>query len=456
MNGNMYGDGTNRGYNADNVNGGYAGSNISQGNGGYAGNGMPQGNGRNVRKNQKNGLGAGIGIGVIIGLLVSGILIFVLFAAVSSAGIIKVGENGKIYVQPINIDDSEGIGSAIEGKLNSLDSLLDRFYFNDVDEQKATDEIFKAYLNAYGDKYTVYYSPEEYKALMESTSGTFYGIGALCQKNDDGTILVVEAYENAPAYKAGVRDGDHILKVDGRDITGMDLTSGVALIKGEKGTNVELELIRNGETLKINIQRDEVTVETVVYEMLEGGIGYLAITQFDEVTTKQYKAAVAELKAQGMKGLVVDIRSNPGGLLNTVTEILDEILPNGLIVYTEDKSGSRKEYKGSNNSELDIPLAVLVDGNSASASEIFAGAVQDYGKGKIIGTQTYGKGIVQSLIPLSDGSAVKLTTAKYFTPKGQDIHGKGVTPDEVVELPENAETDTQLEAALNYIKGKIE
>ena len=171
------------------------------------------------------------------------------------------------------------------------------------------------------------------------------------------------------------------------------------------------------------------------------------------MTTEQFKEALDDLTAQNMKGLVIDIRSNPGGVLNAVVDILDEILPNGLIVYTEDKYGNRKEYNGSNSSELSVPLAVLVNGDSASASEIFAGAVQDYNKGAIIGTQTFGKGIVQTIQPLTDGSAVKYTIAKYFTPEGQDIHGNGVTPDMVVELPEDAQSDVQLEAAIDYVKG---
>lgn len=187
---------------------------------------------------------------------------------------------------------------------------------------------------------------------------------------------------------------------------------------------------------------------------MDDKIGYIYISQFDDVTTQQFKDAYDDLVNQGMQGLVIDIRNNPGGVMSTVINMLDMLLPNGLIVYTEDKDGNKKEYKGSNSSEIQVPAAVLVNGNSASASEIFSGAMQDYGKAKIIGTQTYGKGIVQTIRPLSDGSAVKYTIAKYFTPKGQDIHGKGVTPDIVVELDENSDKDTQLEAAVNYVKSQ--
>ena len=186
--------------------------------------------------------------------------------------------------------------------------------------------------------------------------------------------------------------------------------------------------------------------------MTDDSIGYIAISQFESVTAKQFKAAIEDLKAQGAKGIVIDIRNNPGGLLTTVVTMLKYILPNGLIVYTEDKAGNRKEYSDSDNEELDIPLAVLVNGNSASASEIFAGAIQDYEKGIIVGTQTYGKCIVQTLKPLTDGSAIKFTIAKYFTPKGQDIHGNGVTPDVVVEFDKNADEDTQFNAAIDSLK----
>ena len=292
--------------------------------------------------------------------------------------------------------------------------------------------------------------------MLESTTGTFYGIGAVCQKLDSGAILVTTAYEDAPAYKAGIRDNDQIVKVDGKDISDMDLSAAVALIKGDKGTTVELEVLKeSGEINVYNVTRDEVKIQTVAYGMQDNNIGYVVISQFDTVTTEQFTKALNDLTEQGMESLIIDIRSNPGGVLGTVVKMLDEILPDGLIVYTQDKNGKKTEYKGSNSSELAIPLAVLVNGNSASASEIFAGAVQDYGIGKIIGTQTFGKGIVQTIKPLTDGSAVKYTIAKYFTPKGQDIHGNGVTPDMVVDLPSDATEDLQYNAAVEYLMGEM-
>ena len=376
---------------------------------------------RREKNKNKSKFGKGLVAGILAGVLATVSVVGITAGIFERKGYLHFGANGEVYVQQTSTDDSDGIGSDVEGKLNAIDSLLDRnFYFGGTDDEKAENYIYKAFLDSYGDKYTVYYTPDEYKAILESTSGKFYGIGAVCQKNEDGSILIADPYEDAPAYKAGIRKGDCVVKVDGTDITDMDLSSAVALIKGDKGTTVNLEIRRGSQTLTFTVERAEVNVKTVDHKMMDD-----------------------------------NIRSNPGGLLNSVVDILDGILPDGLIVYTETKSGTRKEYKGSNSNELKLPLAVLVNEDSASASEIFAGAVQDYGKGAIIGTKTFGKGIVQTIQPLTDGSAVKYTIAKYFTPKGQDIHGNGVTPDIEVTLPDDAVSDVQYEAAVNYLKGKM-
>ena len=370
-------------------------------------------------------------------------------------GYLHIGINGDVYIQSDAVTDESGIGSEVEAKLNAIDSVLDSFYFEEVDDEKAKDSIYKAYLSSYGDKYTVYYTADEYKKLTETTNGTFSGIGAVCQISSEGGILLVDVYESGAGYKAGLRSGDRIIQVDGTDVTDMDLSSAVALVKGEKGTQAALKIVRDGATYDYTVVRDEVEVQTVNYAMTEDNIGYISVSQFENVTAKQFKAAIEDLKSEGAKGIIIDIRNNPGGLLTTVISMLKDILPNGLIVYTEDKDGNRKEYSDNDNEELDMPLAVLVNGNSASASEIFAGAIQDYGKGVIVGTQTFGKGIVQTVKPLTDGSAIKFTIAKYFTPKGQDIHGKGVTPDVVVEYDKDADEDTQISAALESVRAQI-
>ena len=407
------------------------------------------------RKKKSQGFASGMIIGAVSAFMAVILLILSVAAVCIAKGYIHIGVNGDVYIQSDAVTDSDGIGSEVEGKLNAIDSVLESFYFGDVDDETAKDNIYKAYLSSYGDKYTMYYTADEYKALKESTNGKFYGIGAVCQLSGEGGVLLVDVYDNGAGYQAGLRSGDRVVNVDGRDITDMELSSAVALIKGDNGTSVTLEVIRGTERLTFSAVRDAVEAKTVSYTLLDNNIGYLSISQFEEVTTKQFKAAVEDLQSQGMKGLVIDIRNNPGGLLDTVVGMLKYMLPDGLIVYTEDKQGNRKEYKGQDNDEFNLPLAVIVNGNSASASEIFAGAIQDYGKGTIIGTQTYGKGIVQTVKPLTDGSAIKFTIAKYFTPKGQDIHGKGVTPDMVVEYDTDADVDTQLDAAIKNVEAQI-
>lgn len=407
--------------------------------------------------------------GVIQGLLIGSFTMLaictVVIAAAVKKGYIRPDTDGSIYIQSETYDENTGIGTEAEQKLNLIDQALNDFYFDDVDDSKVLDVIYKAYVNAYGDKYTVYYTADEYAKIQESSNGAYYGIGVVVRKNDDGTILVVEPYDGAPGKEAGMRKNDVIVTVNGEAVADQDLNSVVAKIKGDEGTTVKIGIRRDGsdDITELTVTRRKVEIKTVAYEMLDDSVGLITISEFDKVTAQQFKEAYAQLKTQGMKGLVIDIRSNPGGLLNVVADMLDEILPDGLIVYTEDKYGNRQEYNGSNPDVIDVPLAVLVNGESASASEIFAGAVQDYGVGTIIGTQTFGKGIVQTIRRMSDGSAIKYTMAKYFTPKGQDIHGHGVTPDIVEELSDefnnlteyDASKDNQLQKAVDVVREKI-
>lgn len=401
--------------------------------------------------------------GAISGFTAAILVIVLVVSACVDKGYIKIGVNGEIYVQDTPVTDAEaGIGEKVSDKLDTLEQVLGGFYFDDVDDTAASENIYKAYLSSYGDKYTVYYTAEEYKAITQATSGTYFGIGVVVSKNDDGTIKVVLPYENCPGSEAGMLIGDTIIKVNGISVIDRDLSAVVADIKGAAGSTVEIELVREGNTnpIVLKVERRKIEIPTIVSKMLSGNIGYIEITEFDEVTYEQFVQSYRELKAQGMVGLVIDIRSNPGGLLTTVVNMLDEILPDGMIVYTQTKDGKKSEYKGKNTNQINVPLAVLVNGDSASASEIFAGAVQDYGVGTIVGTTTFGKGIVQTIRPLTDGSAVKYTIAKYFTPKGQDIHGKGVTPDVAIELDPavknktsiSVEEDNQLQKAIEIIK----
>lgn len=345
-----------------------------------------------------------------------------------------------------------------EEKLSVLKGLIDENYIGDVDEEVLEEGIYKGYIQGLEDPYSVYYNEEETKDLYETTEGEYSGIGAvLSQDLESGVITLVQIYEDSPAAKAGLKDNDILTKVGDIEVTGMDLSEVVTYIKGEKGTDVDLSVLRgeDAEEVTVTATRDTVEAQTVKYEMLEGQTGYLSVSEFDSVTYAQYEEALNELTAQGMTGLIVDLRNNPGGNLNTVCEMLDLVLPKGTIVYTEDKDGKRETATSDDEHQINVPMVVLVNGNSASASEIYAGAIQDYGIGKIVGTQTYGKGVVQQIFDLGDGTSVKLTIAEYFTPNGRSIDGEGITPDVEVEYEadeNNPEADNQLEKALEVMK----
>lgn len=345
-----------------------------------------------------------------------------------------------------------------EEKLSVLKGLIDENYIGDVDEEALEEGIYKGYIQGLEDPYSVYYNEEETKDLYETTEGEYSGIGAvLSQDLESGVITLVQIYEDSPAAKAGLKDNDILTKVGDIEVTDMDLSEVVTYIKGEKGTDVDLTVLRgeDAEEITVTATRDTVEAQTVKYEMLEGQTGYLSVSEFDSVTYAQYEEALNELTAQGMTGLIVDLRNNPGGNLNTVCEMLDLVLPKGTIVYTEDKDGKRETATSDDEHQINVPMVVLVNGNSASASEIYAGAIQDYGIGKIVGTQTYGKGVVQQIFDLGDGTSVKLTIAEYFTPNGRSIDGEGITPDVEVEYEadeNNPEADNQLEKVLEVMK----
>lgn len=348
------------------------------------------------------------------------------------------------------------ISSEVSGKLDFLKDVIDLKYLEKTDEKTLEENIYKGLLQGLNDPYSVYYTKDEYDALKEETSGSYCGIGALVSQNaDTGVITAINVFKGSPAEKAGMKNGDIIFKVEDKEVTGEDLNNVVAKMKGEKDTKVKINVYRTSEKeyIDLEVTRDKVDVPTVEHKMLDKskGIGYIQITQFEEVTYDQFKEALDDLKKRGMKSVIFDLRNNPGGLYDTVCEMLDDLLPEGTLVYTKDKDGNKQEKKSDANF-LDMPMVVLQNENSASASEIFAGAIQDFGAGKIVGTQSFGKGIVQSIIPLSDGSAVKLTVEKYYTPKGVNIHGKGITPDVKVEISKDGKKDNQLQKAIEVIE----
>ncbi len=349
----------------------------------------------------------------------------------------------------------------IDNKISGLRELIDARYLGEVDDSELEEGLYKGLISGLEDPYSVYYDEEETKRLVEATEGEYDGIGAVLTQNmDTGIVTLVQIYEGSPAMEAGLKDDDILYKVGDMEVTGMDLTEVVSHIKGEKGTEVSLTVLRgeNNEEVTVTAVRNTIQAQTIEYEMKDDKIGYIAVSEFDLVTYAQYKDALTDLEGEGMKGLIVDLRNNPGGNLSTVCEMLDLMLPEGLIVYTEDKEGNREEMESDEESQFHLPMVVLMNGNSASASEIYAGAIQDYGIGKIVGTQSYGKGVVQQIFDLKDGTCVKLTIAEYFTPKGRNINGTGITPDVEVEYEKNEEdpeADNQLDKAVEVLKEQL-
>lgn len=347
-------------------------------------------------------------------------------------------------------------------KIEYLEKMIDQEYLGEVDNAEMAEGIYAGLVYGLGDVYSRYYTADEYAQETASTDGAYAGIGVSIQKNKNGGVQIAECYEGGPGAEAGLQTGDVITAINDTDVTDMELSDVVSLIRENKDNTIVLTVFRENEekSREISVDVTDVELPSVFGEMLDKKTGYIQITQFTGVTPQQYKDMFAELKDKGMERLVIDLRDNPGGLLTSVCDILREILPEGLIVYTEDKYGNREEENCDGKHQLDMPLAVLVNENSASASEIFAGAVQDHEVGTIVGTTTYGKGVVQELRQLSDGSAVKLTVSNYYTPNGNSINKVGIKPDVEVKLASELlnkdeithEEDNQFQKALNVIE----
>ncbi len=351
----------------------------------------------------------------------------------------------------------------IKDKAEILSSYINRFYLNDIDYGKMGDIIYKAMVSGLDDKYAAYYTKDEYKDISEKTKGEFCGIGAyISQGKNDNYLKVAGVVKGGPAQKAGIKKGDIIVEVDGENIQGKDSSYAVSKMKGKKGTNVSISVMRKGnkKPITFNIKREVIHDNTVSYKMLDNNIGYISVSAFETVTKKQFKSAVDCLEKKNEKGLIIDLRDNGGGLLDTALDMLDQILPKKLVVYTKDKNGVAEEYYTKDDKEIKIPIVILVNGNSASASEVFCGALRDYGKAKLLGTKTFGKGIVQSSFAFRDGTGLKFTTSKYYTPKGINIHGTGFEPDikvksngKMTALKESGyKVDNQINAALDYFE----
>lgn len=395
------------------------------------------------------------------GMFLAGLLSGVVISALT-ASCIYVGIRITDIYQLRRAKQTSAEGTAAESivndesvaKLEVIEEVIDEYYFEeeDIDVNSMIEGMYAGMVASLGDPYSVYYTEDEWKALMQETEGIYYGIGAyISLDKTTGFGKINGVIENTPAQEAGLRENDIIYQIDGELAQGLELTEIVSRIKGEAGTTVHLTLYREGEEdyLEVDVVRKQIESPTVNYEMLNDQIGYIQITEFDDVTVDQFAEALAVIKGSDAKGLVLDLRSNPGGSLSAVVDIARQILPRGLIVYTEDRSGEKVEYSCKGENELQIPLVVLVNGNSASAAEILAGAVKDYGTGTLIGTTTFGKGIVQRILPLTDGTALKLTVSAYYTPKGNNIHNIGIEPDIECEFDADAYYDEGIDNQLN-------
>lgn len=352
-------------------------------------------------------------------------------------------------------------------KLAIIHEKINQDFMEEVDDETILDGMYKGMLESLNDPYSRYYTKEEYAELNESNSGSYCGIGAVVeQDNKTGKIYIVKAYEGGAAYEAGLVSGDSITKVDGKSVEKEELTDVVEWMKGQEGTTVEVECyIAKSKTYQtFTMERRNVEVPSVEYQMLEDDIGYIQVSGFKETTANQFSEALDKLEEKNMKGLIIDLRDNGGGLLDSVVDMMSRMLPEKKeIVSVKDKNGKGTTYYSSDDKTFDKPLVVLVNENTASASEVFSGAVQDYKLGKLVGTTTFGKGIVQTVMGLFDDSAIKLTTAKYYTPNGRNIHKTGLDPDIEVELDEklqqkgiySMDEDDQLQKGIQVLRNMI-
>lgn len=396
------------------------------------------------------------------------VLVIVLLLVITNAmtallsNIIPIKAGKKVIISE---DDFETLNTAYKehSKIDYIQEIIDKDYYQEPDSEKYIDGILKGMVASLEDPYSVYLTEKEYSDIMEDNEGVFGGIGVIVTPGEDNMITVVSPIEDTPGERAGIRSGDKIIKVEDEEFTADQMDRAVTVMKGEPGTEVALTILRekrdgSNDIKELTIIREEIRANSVKSSMIDE-LGYIKLTSFDELTYGEFKEELNNLKGQNMEGLIIDLRNNPGGLLSSCRDITDELIGKGDIVYTEDRDGKR-EYLKSGANELDMPLVILINGGSASASEILAGAVKDHEKAKLVGNTTFGKGLVQNIRQLPDGSGLKLTISQYYTPNGTNIHGVGIAPDYEVELPEDIEgigveyieQDTQLQKAIEVIR----
>jgi len=416
----------------------------------------------NEEQNKKSHGGMMVFLGVLIGILLTFMLLYMIYFALTLRGVDVFGTLSRI-TSGSGSSESELLSDSVTQKLEGLEQAIDTYYYKtDVDKSEEADGLYKGLLDSLGDPYSVYYTEEEYQELVSDTEGTYSGIGAYVSMDNDIEMPRISGFiEGSPAEEAGVQVDDIIYEVEGESTQGLELSVVVSKIKGEEGTTVHIKFYRQstGEYPEYDIERKTIESPTVSTEMKDNNIGYLRITEFDTVTYDQFIEGYTDLQEQGMEALILDLRSNPGGSLSVVCDIARQLLPEGTIVYTVDRDGNREDYECDGKNEIQIPVVVLVNGYSASASEILSGALKDYDKATLIGTTTYGKGVVQRIFNFTDGTAIKLTISNYYTPNGNDINGVGIEPDEVLELDAEAYaedgTDNQLDRAIEVLTEEL-
>lgn len=397
---------------------------------------------------------------MVVVVLITNVLTF------SLTNLLTLTFDGKVVVPKGDYDNLSNKNEDFS-KIISIKNYIEENYLRDVDEDKLLNGQLKGMVQSLEDPYSVYMTQDEFSSFAQQTAGIYGGIGVIVTPGEDNLITVVSPIEDTPGERAGIKTGDKIIKVDGVEFYGENMDAAVKVMKGKPKTKVTLTILRkdkNGsnETIDMEIVREEIRLVTVKSNVIDKNIGYIKLTSFDEVTYKDFKTHLSSLEKAKVGGLIIDLRNNPGGLLNICADVADELLGAVDIVYTQTKDGKR-EYLKSNKAQTNLPLVVLVNGGSASASEILAGAIKDHKRGELIGTTTFGKGVVQRIRELPDGSGLKLTVSEYFTPNGTNIHGIGIVPDIEIELTEGVEAigvdnlseDNQLQKAIEVLKGKM-
>lgn len=391
----------------------------------------------------------------------------VITAAVTFVGTYAFMNFERTYLKP-EIELGEGVSASKIVKFNEARKLLKNNFYRDVDDNTLIEGAIDGMARSLEDPYTVYFSEQQMKDFLEKSRGTYSGIGVYISVDPkDMLITVIAPIEGTPAERAGLLPGDKVVKVDDKDVTGeRDEDKVISMIKGIEGTEVKITIYRpsTNQFLDYDMVREKIDIKNIRSEIIDDSIGYIKIVFFDENTATEFATELAKLVKSGIKGLIIDLRDNPGGIYGEVVRICDRILPDGVIVYTEDRNGKR-DYEYSDKTALDLPIAVIVNEYSASASEILAGSLKDHKKAVVVGKKTFGKGLVQDIFPLFDGAGLKVTVSRYFTPSGNSIQGVGVQPDVEVDLPETEknkpvsqvkrENDTQLTKAVEILKTGI-